>query len=259
MMDTLGAIVGPVTAFMLLSAFHHDYRVIFATTLVPSLVAAGLILFLVKEKERKPVPHISFGARLRSLPPSYRKFVLAVGLFGMGAFAHTLLLLLATQRLTPSIGASKAASLAVGLYVLHNVFYASFAFAGGWLGDRFSRKWLLVAGYLMAAAMSFCIIALPSNVWSFVLIFILGGTNIALEETLEDSLCAELVGQDQHGMAFGVMATVNGVGDFLSSLVVGTLWTTSGIVVAFSYSLALSLVGAVLVSTIRLPAQPREH
>ena len=251
MMDTLGAIVGPLSAFVLLQALNHRYPPLFALTLIPSLIAAGLITFLVKEKDRKPVPHISFGARLRSLPPAYRKFVFAVGLFGLGAFAHTLLILLATQKLTPSLGPAKAASAAVGLYVLHNVFYASFAFIGGWLGDRFSKRWLLAGGYLLAAAMSLCIIILPLTIWTFALIFALGGTNAALEETLEDSLCAELVGEEQHGMAFGVLATVNGIGDFFSSLVVGVLWTTVGISVAFGYSLVLSLLGAILVSTIR--------
>lgn len=251
MMDTLGAIVGPASAFVLLQALNHRYPALFALTLIPSLIAAGLIVFLVKEKDRKPVPHISFGARLRSLPSAYRKFVFAVGLFGLGAFAHTLLILLATQKLTPSLGQAKASSAAVGLYVLHNVFYASFAFLGGWLGDRFSKRWLLAGGYLMAAVMSFCIITLPPTIWTFALIFVLGGTNVALEETLEDSLCAELVGEEQHGMAFGVLATVNGIGDFFSSLIVGVLWTTVGIPVAFGYSLALSLLGAILISTIR--------
>ena len=83
MMDTLGAIIGPASAFVLFQALGHRYPPLFALTLIPSLVAAGLIAWLVKEKERKPVPHISFGARLRSLPPAYRKFVLAVGLFGL--------------------------------------------------------------------------------------------------------------------------------------------------------------------------------
>ena len=39
-----------------------------------------------------------------------------------------------------------------------------------------------------------------------------------MEETLEDSFSAELVGMEHHGMAFGTMATVNGVGDFASSV-----------------------------------------
>ena len=104
----------------------------------------------------------------------------------------------------------------------------------------------------MSAVMSLCIIALPATVWTFVLIFVLGGTNVALEETLEDSLCAELVSKEHHGMAFGLLATVNGFGDFLSSIVVGVLWTALGTPIAFSYSLALSVAGAGLVLTIRV-------
>src|SRR4051812_24185019 len=55
MMDTIGAIAGPATALFLLSAFNHHYPSLFAFTLVPGLIAAALIAFLVKEKERKPV------------------------------------------------------------------------------------------------------------------------------------------------------------------------------------------------------------
>jgi MFS family permease len=247
MMDTVGAIVGPVTALGLLELLHHHYRTLFALTLIPGLAAAALITILVKEKERKPVPHISFGQRLRGLPAAYRKFAVAVGLFGAGAFAHTLLILFALQKLTPVLGASRAATVAVGLYVLHNVFSAGFAFAGGWLGDRFPKNILLAVGYSMAAAMCLCIIFLPATVGTLALIFILGGTNVALEETLEDSLCAELVAEENHGVAFGTLATINGIGDFLSSIIVGGLWTAFGTGAAFGYSAALSLGGAGLV------------
>ncbi len=257
MMDTLGAIVGPASAFFLLRTLNHRYPLLFALTLIPGLTAALLIAVLVKEKERKPVPHISLGERLRLLPPAYRKFVSGVGLFGMGAFAHTLLILLAVQKLTPSLGATRAASAAVALYILHNVCYASFAFVGGWLGDQLPKRWLLAGGYLMSAAMSLCIILLPPTLWTFALIFFLGGTNVALEETLEDSLCAELVTKEHHGMAFGVMATVNGVGDFFSSIIVGALWAAFGTAVAFGYSAALSVAGAALLLSLRMPAGAR--
>ena len=251
MMDTLGAIVGPATAFLLLIVFHHRYPLLFAATLIPSLIAVGLIAFVVKEKDRKPVPHISFGQQLRILPAAYRKFVMAVGLFGVGAFAHSMLILLATQKLMPILGATKAASVAVALYVLHNIFYAAFAYIGGWLGDHFPKNKLLALGYTLAALMCIGIMALPVHVWTLALIFILGGTNVALEETLEDSFCAELVDESQHGMAFGVLATVNGIGDFLSSIIVGALWTALGTTAAFGYSAALSLAGAWLVLKLR--------
>lgn len=122
MLDTLGAVVGPATAFALLPLFHYHYPTLFALTVIPGLVAAALIAFLVKERERQPVPHISFGESLRALPPRFRKFLLAVGLFGLGDFAHTMLILLATQQLAAAYGAAKAAGIATGLYVARNVF-----------------------------------------------------------------------------------------------------------------------------------------
>jgi len=99
--------------------------------------------------------------------------------------------------------------------------------------------------------MSLCIVLLPASVAILTLVFILGGTNVALEETSEDSLCAELVGEEHHGMAFGVLATVNGVGDLLSSVIVGMLWTAFGTTTAFGYSAALSIAGALMLLRLR--------
>jgi MFS family permease len=247
MMDTIGAIIGPATALLLLAAFHHHYPPLFTLTLIPGLAAAALVAFLVKEKERKPVSHVSFGERLRSLPKPYRKFLVAVGLFGSGDFAHSMLILLAAQKLAPSLGAAKAASFAVGFYVAHNIFYAAFAPIAGWLADRFKKPIILSIGYAIGAVMAVLIILLPTTIWTFAIIFVLGGIYVGIEETLEDSLCAELVDEEQHGMAFGVLATVNGIGDFLSSIIVGALWSGFGTSVAFSYSAVLFGLGAVLV------------
>ncbi len=254
-MDTIGAIVGPLTALYILEATQHNYRVLFAWTLVPGLLAAGVIMFLVKEKDRAPVPHISFGERLRLLPMAYRKFLAAVALFGAGDFAHTMLILLATQKLAPSVGIGRAASIAVTLYVLHNVFYAGFSFVAGWLGDRYRKNFVLAGGYALAGVMTLAIIFLPATIWTMAAIFLVGGVYIAIEETLEDSMAAELVEESHHGMAFGVLATVNGIGDFVSSIVVGVLWTAFGTAVAFGYSAVLFFAGALVVA--RVQAAPK--
>jgi len=248
MMDTIGAIIGPSSAVFLLAAFHHHYPPLFALTLIPGLCAAALIAFVVQEKERRPVKHVSFGERLRAMPKPYRKFLVAVGLFGAGDFAHSMLIMLATQKLAPSLGTAKAASFAISLYVAHNVFYALSAPVSGWLADRFKKPFVLSAGYALAAVMAALVIALPVTVWTYISIFVLGGIYIGVEETLEDSLCAELVDEEHHGMAFGVLATVNGIGDFVSSIVVGLLWTYLGTTIAFSYCAVLFVLGAILVT-----------
>lgn len=251
MMDTLGAIVGPATAFLLLEACSHDFHAVFAWTLAPGLAAAVVVAWAVREKARPPVPHLSFGRRLRLLPREYRRFLAAVGLFGAGDFAHSLLILLATEKLAPAMGAARAASVAVGLYALHNVLYAGFAMVAGWLADRFPKPRVLALGYGLAAVMAAVVIAAPMNMATLAAVFVLGGVYVAIEETLEDSLAAELVEEAQHGMAFGVLATVNGVGDFLSSVVVGALWTAWGTEAAFGYSLVLFAAGAWLAGRLR--------
>jgi MFS family permease len=117
----------------------------------------------------------------------------------------------------------------------------------GWLADRFDKGRLLASGYFVAGIMALAVILLPANIWTLAAIFAIGGIYVAMAETLEDSFSAELVGEVHHGMAFGTLATVNGVGDFASSLMVGFLWTTSGTSVAFGYSAVLFFCGAVMV------------
>jgi MFS family permease len=128
-----------------------------------------------------------------------------------------------------------------------NIFYASFAFISGWLADRIPKNTLLAAGYFLAAIMAIGVMVLPLNIWNLGLIFVLGGIYVATEETLEDSLCAELVGEHQHGMAFGVLAIVNGMGDLFSSIIVGVLWGAFGTTVAFGYTAVLAIIGTLLV------------
>jgi MFS family permease len=252
-MDTVGAIVGPLTALCLLAASPGNYRLVFAFTLLPGMIAAALIGLVVQEKERAPIPHAAFGERLRLLPKAYRQLLLAVGIFGAGAFAHTLLILWAAQRLTPTLGASAAAGAAVSLYVLHNIFYAAFSYVGGLMADRFPKNRLLAGGYALSALMAFGIIFSPANLVLLALVFMLGGVQVAIEETLEDSFCAELVEPTLHGMAFGILATVNGVGDIFSSTIVGVLWSAFGSTLAFGYSAVLFILGAVLALRVHPP------
>ena len=247
MMDTAGAIIGPLTAFFLLQLLNHRYAMLFALTLIPGLLAAATMAFVVKEEARAAVPHITFGDSLRALPTRFRQFLAAVFVFGIGDFAHSLLILLAMQKLAPVVGAFKAASLAAGLYVLHNLLYASSSMLAGSLADRTDKGRLLAAGYFLGALMALAVILLPLNIWTLAGVFAVGGIYLAIEETLEDSFCAELIGTAQHGIAFGTLATVNGVGDFASSIVVGLLWTSFGTSAAFSYSAILFVCGGLMV------------
>jgi len=248
MMDTLGAIIAPITALWLLQLTSHNYHRVLVWTLVPGLLAVLTFGVLVREKPNRQPAAGSFWVGVRQLPLAFRKFLLAVGIFGLGDFSHTLLILFATQALTPAHGKAVAASIAVGLYLLHNIFYAAFAYLGGWLSDHVpQRRAILAAGYGLAVVMAVLLVSRPKSVPILAAIFALAGIVVGVEESLEDSLAAELVPQSQHGMAFGTLAAVNAIGDFTSSFVIGILWTATSPSMAFGLSGMLFLLGSVLI------------
>ena len=252
LMDTLGAIAGPLTALWLLKATSHNYRAIFLWTLVAGMIAVASFGLLVRERTIETRKQQSFLSGLRDLPTSFRRFLFGVGIFGTGDFSHTLLILYATRMLSPAQGAARAASLAVGLYILHNVFYAASAYISGWISDHVRhRKVILAGGYSLAGITAILLTTGTHSLWLLAVIFVLAGIHVGTDEALEDSLAAELIPREQHGMAFGTLAAVNAVGDFVSSLVVGFLWSTVSVQAAFSFSAVLFFLGAVVILRLR--------
>jgi len=86
----------------------------------------------------------------------------------------------------------------------------------GWISDIVPhRKAILAGGYALAGVTAIFLTTTPASLW------LLGACLswrylCGTEEALEDSLAAELIPREQHGMAFGTLAAVNAVGDFLS-------------------------------------------
>jgi len=252
LMDTVGAIAGPLTALWLLEKTGHSFQKVFLWTLLPGLIAVASFWLLVRERPIDGRPQQSFLGGLRALPIPFRQFLVGVGVFGAGDFSHSMLILYASRMLAPGHGLARAASLAVALYTLHNVFYAGSAYASGWLSDRVpQRKVVLASGYALAGVTAILLCTGTHSLWLLAVVFVLGGLYIGTEEALEDSLAAELVPKEQHGMAFGTLAAVNAVGDFVSSLLVGFLWSAFSVQAAFAASAMLFFAGALLILKLR--------
>lgn len=253
LMDTVGAIAGPLTALWLLEKTGHNYQKVFLWTLLPGLIAVASFWLLVRErtseetKAKRP-----FLTGIRSLPAEFRRLLLGVGVFGAGDFSHSLLILYASRMLTPGYGVARAATFAVALYTLHNLFYAGSAYVSGWLSDHVpQRKVILAGGYALAGVTAVLLSTSSHSLWLLGAIFVMAGVYVGTNEALEDSVAAELVPREQHGMAFGTLAAVNAVGDFVSSLVVGFLWSAVSAQVAFATSMVLFFVGAALILRLR--------
>jgi MFS family permease len=254
--DTLGAIAGPLLALALISSYTGGqaveirYREIFLISVIPGLLSALLFALLVREIRRNG-QNAGLFQSIRELPRSFYYYLIGVGIFGAGDFAHSLLTLHAAQLLSPAFGVARAGQLAVGLYLVHNFFYAAMSYPIGALADRIGKRGLLAAGYGLAAVMSLgWILATPSPGFLGVL-FALGGTFIAAEDSLEGALAADLLPGKARGTGFGILSSINGLGDFLSSLIVGLLFTTIDPAAGFIYAAILSLTGAVVIYVLR--------
>ena len=242
--DTLGAVAGPALAFLLLSAI--GMREIFWLAVIPSLLAAIVFWKFVKDKNPKPARNTKgIAASLKELPSGFKRFLVAVLVFGISDFSHTLLILFAVAQLTPSLGFAAATAMGVLLYTLHNIVYAAACYPFGSLGDRFGRRKLLIAGYGLAVLTFIGFIVAPPSIIAYAILFSLAGIYVASEDTLERALGGEMVVQSKRTLGYGALATMNGVGDFVSSLVVGILWSAIGFSAGFAYAAIVGGIGTV--------------
>jgi len=249
-MDTLGAIAGPAIAIILIKSLA--LRSIFLIALIPSALSFLTVVLLVREvrssrQEAKP----RLFASIKGLPRDFRLFLVAVGTFGLGNFADSLLILRATEMLSPVKGAIAAVSLAVLLYTIHNVLYAAASFPIGVVADRFGKKTILAFGYLLTGISVIGFIFNTGNLAYLGLFFVLAGVAIAITDALERTVAADLLPENLRGTGYGTLATVNGVGDFVSSSLVGFLWSAVSPLAGFGYSAVLTISGAGVLFSMR--------
>jgi MFS family permease len=254
-MDSAGAIVGPTLALLLVVGV--GLRWTFALTLLPGLAAALLITFLVRERDHTPQPHARLWSGLKGLPADFRRYLIGVGIAGLGDFSNTLLVLWATQAFTPHYGLDHAMPLAMLFYIGYNVVYTLSCFVNGLLADRLPKNVILAAGYSIAVIPALALLVPGDSFLKFGIVFGFSGLYMGAWETVEASTAATLLPSSSRGVGFGALATVNGTGDLLSSAVVGLLWTISP-ASAMGFVIVTSLTGAAVVLTTR-PSQRFEE
>ena len=247
--DATGAVLGPLLAMGLLARGVAP-RQLMLVSLVPGLLAFLAIAWLVAEAPHVP-RRVRFGLRdeLKGTGWPFQRYLSGILLFGCGDFSRTLLILYATQHLTGSLFSLRGAAAAVGLYVLHNAVSAFASFPIGSLADRIGHRRVVIGGYLLAAATTLGFaVAPPTPAW-LVLMFAGSGTYVAAEEVAEKAYAASLLPAARRGAGMGLLAATNGVGDMVSSAVVGTLWSVAPVAWGFAAAAALQLLGALRIAS----------
>lgn len=251
--DTIGAVIGPAIALLLIP--YLPYSQIFFVSFIPGVLCVLVVFTLVKETKRseahsrKSAP--SFRSSIAVLPRRFKMYLVGVGLFGIANFSNVIFTLRAEQVLQPSLGPSGASQLAVLLYLVLNVVYALGSFPAGYLSDRIPKRTLLSVGYLIFGLACVASIFETPNILILVTIFVLAGLQTAIVDTVEAGFASELIDNPAvRGTGFGVLQTVNGVGDFVSSTTIGVLLTFLSPAVGFASLASIAIIASVLVSVL---------
>jgi MFS family permease len=250
-MDNLGAIGGPLLALALVAVF--SVRTAMLVSVVPGLLAALAILYAIcatpraSEQERRPL-------RIRVRPVmrgQLGRLLVGVSAFEFGNIAATLLILRATQLLTPTHGHSAAVKIALGLYTGYNLAATLASIPGGRLGDRRGTLLVLLLGVVCFGGAYLGLALTGASTALLAVFFVLAGIAIGFVETGEHAAVAALAPVDVRGSAFGVLAAIQSFGNFAASAVAGLLWTAISPRVAFLYLTAWMCVSVAAFATTR--------
>lgn len=253
--DTIGAVLGPLLGVVLLEwaqGLHWNgeagpFRLVLWLSVIPGALAVLAFLTLVRDPQHSPNPALKFFGALRGLPPRFGRYLGAVGIFGIGDFSHSLLILAATTLLTPSLGVIQAAQAAGLLYVWRNIVQVAVSYPVGVVADRVGHLPVLIAGYALGAltaVLTALAFRLGTGSIPFLAgIFFIAGLYVAVQEALESTVTAEMVQPDTLTMSYGALGTVNGVAKLVSSATVGIIWTAISPILGFGLAALFMAVG----------------
>ena len=232
-MDTVGAIIGPLTALLLLAIVNNNYPLIFLIASIPAFFGVGVLVMFVREPHhdvrQTPLP---LSLSLSQFGAPFRRFLLVSLLFTLGNSSDAFLILR-----SQSLGYSTQTT--VLLYVLLNCVYSLLSYPFGRLADRFGGKRVLTASLFLFAAVYAGFAAAGQKEW-LCLLFPAYGVFMAMNEGVGKAYIAELVPAGTRGTAIGFFYTATGLVTFFSSLIAGILWSYAGIPSPFYFGAGLS-------------------
>ena len=235
-MDTLGAALGPLSAFILLG-LGVSFRQLFYWAVIPAGIAVLVLILLVKEVKPRAGGG-KFQLNFRGLDRRYHYYLLISGVFVLGNFSNTFLILRAQE-----LGMSLARSTL--LYLVYNLSYAFISMPAGMLSDRVGRKRVLLFSFLLFSAV-YLGFGYNQHLWALWVLFFFYGLVDGTKEGTQRALIADLVPSEKRASAYGIYFALVGVLMFFSSTIAGLVWKKFGAEIVFTYSAGLGLIASLL-------------
>lgn len=259
--DHLGAVIGPICAFILLSYLAgnpdeptaRDYRQVFLFASIPVALGLFVIVFFVKEKKHEAHAETNLTPiklSLKEFDGNFKRFLVVIALFTLSNSTDAFLLLRAEQS-------GIALAVLPLLWMALHLSKVIFSLIGGDLSDRIGRKTLIFSGWIIYALV-YAGFAFVNQAWQAWTLFIIYGVYFGLTEGVEKALVADLVSAEKRGTAYGFYNLAFSITVLPASIIFGGIWSVIdkywvgyGASTAFLISAIISICAAVLLLTVQ--------
>jgi len=252
-MDTLGAVIGPAIAFILLSLFTGNYRLVFWFSMIPGIIAVLVIIFFIKDRGQGSRVSVNSDSvtrenltlktdtdtnPLKKFDWRFKAFVAIATLFALGNSSDVFLILKATDT------GIKETQIPI-IYLCFNLVYALTAIPAGILSDRIGRKRIILAGFILFGFIywGFAVASEQKHIWG---LFLLYGIFMGLTEGIQKAYLGTIIPDKFRATGYGIFNTFTGLAIFPASVVAGWLWDKYGSHATFYYGSITAFLSAFL-------------
>ncbi|MDP4087064.1 MAG: MFS transporter [Bacillota bacterium] len=239
-MDTLGAVIGPLIAYIVLRSHTGHYRTVFLISAIPGILSVLVLLFFLKEKKQeksssvRELPKIRF----KGMGRQFISFTLISTLFALGNSSDAFLILEAKH-----VGMQEA--LIPLAYLAFNLAYTFTSIPTGILSDRIGRKPVIIGGYVIFAIiyLGFGLVHQPLGIW---ILFVFYGLYYAATEGIQKAYVSDIIPEGSRGTGIGTFNAITGLAALPASILAGFMWQFLGPLATFGTSSILALLAAIL-------------
>jgi MFS family permease len=242
-LDTVGAVLGPLIAVLLLWRMQFDVTQILWVACIPALITVAILAFGVQEPERQGNDKASANWREAFRPVNPGKAFWLVLIVGVA---------MSVARMSEAFLVLKAQSVGMPLafiplvMVLMSLVYLVAVYPTGVVADRWGTRGLLLSG-LGALMVADVLLAQNSGLAVMLLGIAFWGLHMGLTQGLLGKLVADAAPANLRGTCFGYFNIACGLATLVSGLVAGLLWDKAGPAFAFIWSGAFALLCALCI------------
>lgn len=238
-LDQLGAIIGPISATVVMIWLGWTARGVFMLSFIPGSMALLAIILGVKEVGGLKTHEFKFLLGLRDvLTGKYLMLLIVVSVFSLGAFNFSFILLNACE-----MGVNDVFIPIV--YSIVNITHTVIAIPAGRLSDKIGKERVLLMGYVAFLVTNLLLGFIPATIVSAYFIAAIFGIYMGIVETVQRAIIPSYVGSGLRGTAYGVYYLVVGTCFFFANSIVGSLWQRYGIWVSSLYSGFLAIIAII--------------